>query len=425
MGEHTGVLTERPPSLADYYELTDKDLFAKTVPFSKFIAELRQRGEFAYRRTLTCPNQNRVTVQDPLTGTVHELVMMASNNYLGLTNHPKVVEAGLKAMREFGVGAGSVPLLGGTQVIHRRLEERLAQFKDCEDAVVFSSGYGSNIGCLMALLRRGDTAINDRLNHASIIDGCRMSGAQVRAFRHNDMANLAQILVQCDAEPGGKLVIVDGVFSMDGDIAPLPAILELARRYGAKVMIDEAHATGVLGATGRGTPEHFGLEGQIDIVAGTLSKALGAVGGFVASTREVVEYIRFYGRSYMFSTNTAPAVAAALIAALDVIEGEPWLRQALWDNIRYTTAALRGLGFDLGRTETAIIPVLVADDAKVLRMNKRMHEEGVFLNPVAFPAVPKRKARLRLSLMATHTRDDLDRTIEALAKVGREFGVIS
>jgi glycine C-acetyltransferase len=411
-------------NLADFYERPDRDIFAKTLPFREFTEELQAEGRFFYRRTLVSGSTNRATILDPLTGKLREMVMMASNNYLGLTTHPKVVQAGIKAQEKYGAGSGSVSLLAGTLDLHRQLEEKLARFKGCEDAIVFPTGYSTNVGCVSGLLRKGDVAINDRLNHASIIDGCKLSGADIRTFKHNDLQSLERLLEKCNQEYQGKLIIVDGVFSMDGDIAPLPELVALARRFGARVMIDEAHATGVIGEHGRGTPEHWHLEGQIDVVAGTLSKGLGGIGGFVASTREVVNYLRFFGRSYMFSTSLPPAVSASLLAALEVIETEPELRQRLWENIRYFTGRLRRLGFDLGHAETAIIPVIIGDDTKVQRMCREMHEAGIFLNPVAYPAVPKRLARLRLSLMATHTKEDLDQTLDALERVGRKYAVI-
>ena len=308
--------------------------------------------------------------------------------------------------------------------LHRDLEHKLAVMKGCEDAIVFTSGYSSNVGCVSGLVRKDDVAVNDRLNHASIIDGCRLSGATFRAFRHNDPAGLERILADCDREYQGKLVIVDGVYSMDGDIARLPELLPLCRKYGARLMIDEAHATGVIGAHGRGTPEHWGLEGQIDIVAGTLSKALGAVGGFICSTREVVHYLRFYARSYMFSTALPPATAASLMASIDVIHDEPELRERLWDHIKFLTDGLRGLGFDLGKAETAIIPIVVGDIEKLKPMSKEVHEAGLFINPVYYPAVPKKQDRLRISLMATLERKDLEYTLEVLERVGKKYGII-
>jgi glycine C-acetyltransferase len=355
-------------NLSDFYELPDRDIFAKALPLYDFIQDLQHHDQYFYRRTLLGPSANRVIVRDHVTGQPREMIMMASNNYLGLTTHPKVVEAGLQAQVKYGAGSGSVGLLAGTLDLHRQLEEHLARFKGCEDAIVFPTGYSTNVGCVAGLLRKGDVAINDRLNHASIIDGCKLSGADIRTFKHNDLKSLEHVLQKCDAEYHGKLVIVDGVFSMDGDIAPLPDLIRLARQYDARVMIDEAHASGVIGEHGRGTPEYYHLEGQVDLVAGTLSKGLAGIGGFVASTKEVVNYLRFFGRSYMFSTSLPPAVTASLIAAIEVIETEPELRARLWENINYFTGHLKALGFDLGNAETAIIPIIIGDDTKVQAM---------------------------------------------------------
>lgn len=352
------------------------------------------------------------------------MVMMASNNYLGLANHPRTVEASIKAAEKYGAGAGSVPLLGGTLEIHKELESKLAKMKGCEDAIIFTSGYSSNVGCVSALVRKDDVAINDRLNHASLIDGCRLSGGTLRSFKHNDLNSLEKVLESTDKSFEGKLIIVDGVFSMDGDISPLPEIKKMADKYDAKIMIDEAHATGVIGETGCGTPEHFHMEGQIDIVAGTLSKALAVVGGFVASSKEVVNYLRYYARSYMFSTALPPASTGALIAAIDVIQDEPELRKKLWYNIDYMLTRLRKMGFDLGNAETAIIPIIVGDDDKLKKMSREIHQAGIFLNSVYYPAVPKKLSRLRLSLMATHTQEDLDLTLHVLERVGKKYGLI-
>ncbi len=376
-------------------------------------------------RILSSPSERRVIILDRYTNQPREMIMMASNNYLGLTTHPAVIEAARKALEKYGAGAGSVPLLGGTLDLHKELEYKLARMKGCEDAVIFTSGYSSNVGCVSALVRKGDVAVNDRLNHASIIDGCRLSGGELRTFKHNDPESLEKVLQSCEAQGFmGKLVIVDGVFSMDGDITNLPAIKKIADRYGARLMIDEAHATGVIGENGRGTPEHFKMEGEIDLVAGTLSKALAVVGGFVASSKEVVNYLRFYARSHMFSTALPPAAAGALIAGIDVIQNEPELRAKLWRNIRYMLANLRRMGFNLGNAETAIIPIIVGDETKLKLISREVHQAGIFVNPVYYPAVPKKLSRLRLSLMATHTQEDLDDTLAVLEKVGKKYGLI-
>ncbi|HEY3314660.1 MAG TPA: aminotransferase class I/II-fold pyridoxal phosphate-dependent enzyme [Bacillota bacterium] len=413
-------------SLADFYDLPDEDIFAKSKPFWRFTSLNKQSGYYMYQRTLLGPSAHRVKVRDEVTGQVREMVMMASNNYLGLTTHPRVIEAGIKAYEKYGGGAGSVPLLAGTIDLHTELERKLARFKGCEEAIVFPAGYSSNVGCVAALARQGDVIVNDILNHASIVDGSRLSGATIKVFPHNKTDVLDKLLgrLRRSGEARGILVIVDGVFSMDGDIAPLPDLINVCRKHGARLMIDEAHATGVIGQNGHGTPEHWGVDGQVDIVAGTLSKGLGGIGGFVASNKEVVNYLRFYARSYMFSTALPPAVSASLNAALDVIEEEPELRTALWRNIVYMREHLRALGWDLGNAETAIFPLIIGDDRKVKEMGSRLDAMGIYVNPVFYPAVARKLSRIRLSLMATHTRKDLDDTLAAIEKAGKDVGAI-
>jgi glycine C-acetyltransferase len=412
-------------NLSDFADFPDPNILAKTYPFYEFMEEMAEQEFHHWSRILSSPSEHRVKILDRYTNEAREMIMMASNNYLGLTTHPAVVEASKKALEKFGAGAGSVPLLGGTLELHKELENKLAKMKGCEDAIIFTSGYSSNVGCVSALVRKDDVAINDRLNHASIIDGCRLSGGTFRTFKHNDLDSLENVL-QTSEERGfnGKLIIVDGVFSMDGDISNLPRIKGIANQYGAKIMIDEAHATGVIGENGRGTPEHFMMEGEIDIVAGTLSKALGIVGGFVASSKEVINYLRFYARSHMFSTALPPASAGALIAGIDVIDNEPDLRAKLWYNINYMISNLKRMGFNLGNAETAIIPIIVGDEEKLKLISREVHQAGIFVNPVYYPAVPKKLSRLRLSLMATHTQEDLDDTLEVMEKAGKKYGLI-
>ena len=412
-------------NLSDFLELPDRDIFAKTKPFYEFTEELAAHEYHHWARILTSPSERRVKILDRYTNEVREMVMMASNNYLGLTTHPAVVEAARKALEKYGAGAGSVPLLGGYLDLHRELEHKLAQMKGCEDAIIFTSGYSSNVGCVSALVRKNDVAINDRLNHASIIDGCYLSGGTLRTFKHNDLASLEKVLQSTEKQGyNGKLIIVDGVFSMDGDITDLPGIKALADRYHARIMIDEAHATGVIGENGRGTPEHFSLEGQIDLVSGTLSKAMAVVGGFVASSKEVVNYLRFYARSHMFSTALPPASAGALIAGIDVIQNEPQFRKKLWSNIKYMISNLKQMGFNLGNAETAIIPIIIGDEDILKKISREVHQAGIFVNSVYYPAVPKKLSRLRLSLMATHTQEDLDDTLAVLERVGKKYGLI-
>jgi len=304
--------------------------------------------------------------------------------------------------------------LGGTTALHVQLEERVARFKSCESAIIYTSGFGSNAGTLLALLSKRDVAIIDSYAHASLLDGC--ANTNIRPFRHNNMTSLERMLHTVKDDFRTKLIIVDGVYSMDGDIARLDKIVELARAYHAYVMVDEAHATGVIGENGRGTPEHFHLEGKVDIVAGTFSKALGVVGGFIAASRELVQLLRYWSRSYLFSTAMTPQAVGSLIAALDVIEQEPELRAKLWTNISYFREGLTALGFDLGEAETAIFPIILGDDIKVKEMCRLLHEDNVYANPVCFPAVPPKQARIRLSIMAGHTREHLDAALVALDK---------
>ena len=413
-------------TMADFFALTDKDLFAKTKPLFEYIEDWKGKGTYTYRRGLDSACGNRVIVYDELSGIPHEMIMMASNSYLGLSTHPKVIEAGEKALRKYGSGMSGSPFLNGTFALLEELEEKLADLKGCEDAVVFSTGYSANLGAITGLIRPKDVVLIDRLDHASIIDGCRLAGETFRTFKHNDMKDLENLLKKCDREFMGKLIAVDGIFSMDGDLAPLPEIVELAGHYGAKVLVDDAHATGVIGSHGGGTSDYFNLQGKVDLVMGTFSKALAATGGFIASTKEIVSYIRHYARSYIFSASLPPSVVATVLAALHIIEEEPELRVRLWDNIHYMHDNLKALGYDVfpSPPESAILILTIGDEVKLRRMSKKIHEAGIFLNAVPYPAVPKDQCRFRMSLMATHTRDDLDETLDILKKVGREFAVI-
>jgi glycine C-acetyltransferase len=361
-------------------------------------------------------------VKDMYTGDIREMIYLASNDYLNLTTHPKVVEAGRAALDKYGAGAGSVPLLGGTIDLHIELEKKIAEFKSCESAIIYTSGFGSNAGTLLSLLQKEDIAVLDMLVHASIIDGCK--NTNIKYFRHNNMDSLEATLKKVKDDYRTKLVVVDGVFSMDGDIAPLDSIVEIAKHYGAYVMVDEAHATGVIGKTGKGTPEHCNVQGKVDIVAGTFSKGLGGVGGFIASNKELVRLLNFYSRSYMFSTAMTPQVAGSLIAAIDVIGSEPELREQLWWNINYFKKNLSELGFNLGNSETAIFPLILGNDNLVKDTVRTLHEMDIYVNPVLYPAVSRRLARIRMSLMATHTKEHLDKALNALEYVGRKFDII-
>ena len=353
-----------------------------------------------------------------------DVVNLASNNYLGLTTHPKLREAAIEATRKYGVGSGAVRTISGTMRLHMQLEERIAAFKRVEACVVFQSGFAANAGTVAAVLTPEDHIISDELNHASIIDGCRLSKAKIHVFPHKDAAAADRILAELESVPGRKLLITDGVFSMDGDIAPLPGLVEAAARHGAIMMIDDAHSSGVLGRNGRGTVDHFGLYGRVDIQVVTLSKAIGVLGGYVCGSRELIEFLYHRARPFLFSTSHPPAVAAACLAAFDVLEQEPERIQSLWDNTKYFKAGLAAAGFDTGASETPITPVLVGEAALAHRLSRELFEEGVLATGIGFPTVPKGRARVRTIVAATHTRGELDRALEAFQKVGKRLGLI-
>jgi len=409
-------------SQADFASIEGKDIMERAAIFAEFLDDTRKRRHLQYRRVSLSGSAPVMQVKDPYTGQIREMIYFGSNDYLNLTRHPRVIKAGHEALEKYGAGAGSVPLLGGTLDIHVQLEEELARFKGCEAAMIYTSGFGSNAGTLISLLQKEDCAILDMLVHASIVDGC--INTNIRYFSHNNMESLERVLKRSQDKYRTKLVVVDGVYSMDGDIAKLDRIVELAHHYGAYVMVDEAHATGVIGENGRGTPEHFHIEGKVEIVAGTLSKALGAVGGFIATSKPLVELIRFYSRSYIFSTAMTPQAAGSLIEALKVIEEEPELRQKLWDNINYFRKGLTTIGFDIGNAETAIFPIIIGDDLKVKEFCRRCHEENLYVNPVVFPAVSKKLSRIRISLTAGHTKEHLDRALDILESLGKEYNII-
>jgi glycine C-acetyltransferase len=353
----------------------------------------------------------------------HSVINLSSNNYLGLTTHPRLRERALEALRTLGVGSGSVRTIAGTMEIHMELERRLAVFKRTEAAVVFQSGFTANAGTVSSILGREDVIISDELNHASIIDGARLSRATIKVFPHRDVEAARTILKALPARQR-KLLITDGVFSMDGDLGPLPALCDLADEYGCVMMVDDAHASGVFGTSGRGTIDHFGMHGRVDVQVGTLSKAIGVLGGYVAGSRSLIEFLYHRARPFLFSTSHPPAVAAACLAALDVLESEPQLMERLWANTRLFKAGLQTLGFNTGLSESPITPVIVGDGALAMRLSDRLFEEGVFAQGIAFPTVAKDKARVRTIVTATHTREELQFALDAFAKVGRELRII-
>ena len=353
-----------------------------------------------------------------------DVINLASNNYLGLTTHPKLVEAAIAATRKYGAGSGAVRTISGTMDLHMQLERRIAQFKNVEACVVFQSGFAANAGTVSAILTPEDHIISDQLNHASIIDGARLSRAKIHVFPHRDHQAADRILSELDATPTRKLLITDGVFSMDGDIGPLPELVAVAEKHGAIMMVDDAHSSGVLGRNGRGTIDHFGLHGRVDIQVGTLSKAIGVLGGYVCGTKDLIEFLYHRARPFLFSTSHPPAVTAACLAAFDILESEPERIENLWANTRYLKKGLSDLGFDTGTSETPITPVMAGDAARAFRLSDELFREGVLATGIGFPTVAKDKARVRTIVNATHTTAQLDRALEAFRIAGRRVGLI-
>ena len=385
--------------------------------------DLRQKGTHFKLRVLEEPQAPECVFDGK------RVINLASNNYLGLTTHPKLEEAAIAATKKYGVGSGAVRTVSGTMQIHMELEEKIARFKKTEACVVFQSGFAANAGTVSAILGKDDFIISDELNHASIIDGARLSKAKIKVFRHKDTAHAEELLKEVAGEPGHKLIITDGVFSMDGDIGPLPALCDLAEKYGAIMMVDDAHASGVLGKNGRGTPDHFNVHGRVDVQVGTLSKAIGALGGYVCGTKELIDFLYHRARPFLFSTSHPPSVAATCIAAFEVLEQEPELMDKLWANTRFFKKELGLLGFNIGgvntpASETPITPIIIGEGRLTMEFSRELFNEGVFTPGIAFPTVAEGKARVRTIMTATHTQDQLSRALEALKRVGSRMGII-
>jgi glycine C-acetyltransferase len=378
---------------------------------------LRQQGLYRKLRILEGEQLPHATFDHK------SVVNLSSNNYLGLTTHPRLREAAIEAVRKYGAGSGSVRTIAGTLELHMELELRLAVFKNVEAVVVFQSGFTANAGTVSAILTKEDAIISDELNHASIIDGARLSRATIKVFPHKDVDAARTIMKELPAGQR-KLLITDGVFSMDGDLGPLPDLCTVAEEFGAIMMVDDAHASGVFGRQGRGTVDHFNCHGRVDIQVGTLSKAIGALGGYVAGTRPFIEFLYHRARPFLFSTSHPPAVAAACLAALDVLETEPQWMEQLWDNTRFFKAGLQRLGFNTGRSESPITPVIVGEAAQAMEMSDKLFQRGVFAQGIGFPTVPRGQARLRTIVEATHSREDLQYALDMFATVGKELGVV-
>jgi glycine C-acetyltransferase len=379
--------------------------------------DLRRQGLYRRLRVLDGEQAARTSVDH------RQVVNLSSNNYLGLTTHPMLRARALEALQAFGVGTGSVRTIAGTMAIHMELERRLAAFKHTEAAVVFQSGFAANAGTVSSLLGRDDVIVSDELNHASIIDGARLSRATIKVFPHRNVAAAREIVAALPRDQR-KLLITDGVFSMDGDLGPLPELCDLADEYGCIMMVDDAHASGVFGGNGRGTVDHFGMHGRVDVQVGTLSKALGALGGYVAGSKSLIEFLYHRARPFLFSTSHPPSVAATCIAALDVLENEPQWMERLWANTRFFKAELEALGFNIGISESPITPVFVGDGALAMTLSDKLFDAGVFAQGIGFPTVPQGKARVRTIVTATHTEDELHFALDAFTRVGTELGII-
>ncbi len=377
---------------------------------------VRQTGMYSFFRVIESAQDPEVSIGG------RRLIMLGSNNYLGLTNDARVKEAAIEAIRRYGSGCAGSRFLNGTLDLHVLLEERLAEFTRQDAAVTFATGFQVNLGAISCLVGKGDTVYLDKQDHACIIDGARLSFGEVRKFRHNDPSDLSRQMRQDGGR--GRFIVVDGVFSMEGDIAPLPEILAAARESAAGVMVDDAHGIGVLGPTGRGTCEHFGVEEEVDLIMGTFSKSLASVGGFIAGDATIIDYIKHKARTMIFSAAPPPASVAAALVTLNIIEGEPERRASLWQNTLFFREGLKSLGLDTGNSQTPVVPIVVGEDMVALEMVQRLHEAGVFVNCVLSPATPPGRALIRTSLMATHTREQLARALEAIEKVGRHVGLV-
>src|ERR1700759_648620 len=405
----------------------ERDMPTATRPQLSYLAdqmkELEQKGTHFKLLVLMDEQAPECTVDGK------RVINLASNNYLGLTTDPKLREAAIAAIKKYGVGSGAVRTVAGTMRIHMELEEKIARFKNAEACVVFQSGFAANAGTVSAILGKEDFIISDELNHASIIDGARLSRAKIKVFRHKDAAHCEELLQEIQNEPGHKLVITDGVFSMDGDIGPVDKLAVLAEKYGAIMMVDDAHASGVLGRNGRGSVDHFGMHGRVDVQVGTLSKAIGALGGYVCGSRDLIDYLYHRARPFLFSTSHPPSVAASCMAAFDILEEEPERIERLWSNTRYFQGELKRAGFNIGgvntpATETPITPIIVGEGRAAMDFSRALFEEGVMGTGIAFPTVPEGKARIRLIVTSEHTKAQLDQALETLERVAKRMALL-
>ncbi|MCY4046051.1 MAG: aminotransferase class I/II-fold pyridoxal phosphate-dependent enzyme [Cellvibrionales bacterium] len=410
-------------TMQDFVNIEHPDLFYKTREFKNFYQKKKANNLYWYGMPLESACKNRATIYDEVAGKSREFLMFGSNSYLGLSAHPKVIDAIADAAKSYGATNTGCRIIAGSNVLHLELERKLAELKGREAAIVYPSGYSANLGAISALAGRNDLVFTDAINHMSILDGCKLSGAKRKIYNHS-MASLETTLAKSADHKGGKLIVTDGVFSMHGDIVDLPRLVQLAKQYDAKVLVDDAHSTGVLGKTGSGTTEHFNMKGEVDLELGTMSKALSGMGGFVCGDGDVVEYLRFYSNSYVFAATIPAPCAAGIIASIDIMRDEPERLKGLWDNIHYFRAKLLKLGFDLEKSESAIIPIVVGDDQLTLTFGRAVRARGMYCQTVVFPGVAVGDARLRISVTCEHTIDDLDQAVEILVDSAQEVGVI-
>lgn len=403
--------------------LDGEDLFDKTKRLDEVLSSNIMTGNEA----LGMVTMNKVQPESGIkekNGHVHNVIMLGSNSYLNLSTHPQVMEGAKQALEKFGYGMGAVSNYAGITDIHKELEKRIANFYGAEDSIVFPSGYGANIGIVSALCGKNDVIINDAANHASIFDGCMLSGADVKVFPHRDMKGLERILSRIPDEKTGRLIITDGVFSMDGDMAPLDKIVELAEKYNCRLMVDDAHGVGVVGPTGRGTSEYYGVMDKIDLNVGMLSKGPGGLGGYCAASRQIIQYLRLYARSYFFSTALPASVAGGLNEAFKLLEADNAGREKLWKNTEYLKSKLLENGFDIGHSQSAVVPVMIYSEPILFEMYEKLRQRGVYVNIVTYPAVRRKECRLRLCTMKDLTFKQIDKAVEIISDLGREYGLI-
>ncbi len=405
---------------SNFYYSAGEDILGVLEPFSAWYRDSRPAGYYLYSEAMSTAPTPRVRVRNGKTGKEQELLNLASYNYLGISYRPEVKQAAIEAVKSYGLGASGSPILSGTFDVHVQLAEAIAEFKDKEAAILFPTGYSANVGFISALMRAGDYVILDQYAHASVVDGAILSKAKTIFFRHNNPLDLERKL---SGLKGKKLVVVEGVYSMDGDLCALPELVEVTRRHGARMLIDEAHSTFLFGPNGRGVAEHFGLDKEVDFHLGTFSKSLGGQGGFVCGRKDLIDYVSGFGRSRFFSCNLPPAIVAGLLAGLRIVEREPQLRARLWSNVAYLRRRFAEEGVDIGKSTSQVAPVMVNNDAKVFAIAEKIRERGLYLQPVTYPAVPKHRSRLRISVSAAHTEADLEEAVQAIAGVLREEGI--